>query len=1361
MTVTELPRPAAQAEPPGETVRWRPSRAGVVNLWRFYAETFTFHDGRLLLRGPNGSGKSKALELLLPFLLDADLRPHRLSTFGGTERTMHWNLMGDGYDGVNRVGYVWLELHRPTGGGEAGDGEWFSCGARLQASTHTTRVGATYFVTRQRIGVPGGLSLLADGAPLTRQALAAAIGDAGQSFDTGADYRRAVRHALFPGLGHDRYDALIATLLQLRTPKLSEHLDPSVLSTLLSKALPPLDQADIAEIAEGFERLDRQREQLGRLDDEVRGAERLADRQRRYARRVLRAAAHALTSATSAMDAVTRTARESAEELARVVSRITAIDEREAALASEDRAAEARIEGIRRSDEYQQGSRLDGLRSAFRDARRRAEQARAHAGRLAEATEKAERAAATAEGAAASAERRASELAGDAEHAGRTAGLDATYEEVAATADLGAARRLLRAGADGRHGQIEEVRTAVAAHAAAVHRREDAEAQLDETRDLLARAEDVRRDAERGHEAAVAQLATDLAGWAGGCVELRAVDGDLGAALSAVAADEVRVGELVHGAATALRQDWAGQRAERRAARDALGRAREEYAAERSRVEREVDVPPPAPRTRAADRTSMAGAALWRLVAFRPDVDASAQAGVEAALEAAGLLDAWVLPDGTVTAAGHDDTFAEAALATPAPGTSLAAVLEPEPETSVPADRVRALLAGVAYGAAAPDHVAAVGSDGSWRLSAAHGRWSKAEPAYIGAVARERARQRRIAELSALVDDLDEQMAVHTAALDELAARGATLDRELAARPSHQPVRTAAASLDRAAADVAARADAVHRAEEHLARCEARVAARLKELAAAAARHRLPTAADALDRLAASVAAFRTAADTWLDARHTAQGLRTQAGTARDHAEETRRLAGDAASAAAEREAEKERVGAELDAVESSIGVEYRELVDQVQRMRRRRDGIGTERRELSGEAKDLHGHRGALAERRDSLERDREAAVSTRDEAADRFRHLAAGSLAEDTGVEVGSVEQTRAALDTARRVADALGTTPYEPDQLRRAEAGVADLMHEVEPVLAGRADLSFDLDIDIRVLTATVDGVRVGARRLAELLAGERDEARRQLTESERELFDRTLTGDTRRHLAGRIRQATELVAAMRDRLERVRTASKVRVSLAWQVDPELPAGTREARDLLLRDPASLTEQEREALHRFFRDRVDEAREKDTATGWEQQLLEVLDYTAWHQFVVRVDRGDGAGWQQVTKRVHGTMSGGEKAVVLHLPLFAAAAAHYESVPEAPRLILLDEVFVGIDATGNRGQLFDLLVALDLDLVLTSDHEWCSYAELPGIAIHSLLTGADGDDAVTTARFVWDGHGPYPADEPDEVDLGLLGAL
>ena len=87
-----------------------------------------------------------------------------------------------------------------------------------------------------------------------------------------------------------------------------------------------------------------------------------------------------------------------------------------------------------------------------------------------------------------------------------------------------------------------------------------------------------------------------------------------------------------------------GQRQTLQAERDALDD-------ERHRLEAGIDTAPPLPATRdAAARTARARAPLWQLVDFRDTVTAAQRAGLEAALEAAGLLDAWVSPDGRLQA---------------------------------------------------------------------------------------------------------------------------------------------------------------------------------------------------------------------------------------------------------------------------------------------------------------------------------------------------------------------------------------------------------------------------------------------------------------------------------------------------------------------------------------------------------------------------------------------------------------------------------------------------------------------------------------------------------------------------------------
>ena len=657
MTVTELhpahdttPRHSEKAAAEGLSRRWRPTRAGIVNIWRYYNETFHFHKGRLLLRGPNGTGKSKALELLLPYLLDANLRPSRLSTFGGTERTMYWNLMGDGYPGATRVGYVWLEFGRA---GEGGRAEWFTCGARLQAGKSSRQVlPPTYFTCRRRIGA--GLDLLADdGRPLTRTELAAALDGDGAVFDSAAgDYRRIVRHVLFPEFNEEQYEALITALLQLRRPKLSEHLDPEELSALLSEALPPLDNGDVAEIAEGFERLDRRREDLLRLEREVAAAESLARRARSHAQRVLRAAAAAVTSATSAMDGATRRARESKEAYEAAGRQLRAVEGAQGALDLERHRVEQRIEGLIDSDAYREGKSLDDLRRAADEAERQAERTRAEAAeRGAEADDDATRAAEAIRLAKMAAEQAGRAREEAARAAGR-AGLAAPFQEVVATEEVMAARRLLGAAVEARGRQVGEVRRALAAHRSAIEERTRAERHLEECREQRARSESKLSELEARRGEALDRLREALAQWAVGCVELPLAE--TADELAAAAEEEAAVLRIVGDARA--RPVEAVSRAEITLAADRVGLVaeRDAHAAERAELERTKVLVPKPPDTRTADRAALPGAPLWRVVDWRPGVDEATQAGIEAALEASGLLDAWVLPSGELRVSGHD-----------------------------------------------------------------------------------------------------------------------------------------------------------------------------------------------------------------------------------------------------------------------------------------------------------------------------------------------------------------------------------------------------------------------------------------------------------------------------------------------------------------------------------------------------------------------------------------------------------------------------------------------------------------------------------------------------------------------------------
>lgn len=1372
MTVTDLRRaqesrstsgePGHPERPPGHPERpprWVPARAGICNVWRYLDETFEFDNGRLLLRGPNGSGKSKALELLLPFLYDASLRPNRLSTFGTADRSMHWNLMGDGYDQTTRVGYVWLEFRLVEPDGTE---SWFTCGARLQASKHTTTVSPDFFTTTQRVGID--LRLVDEGmVPLGRAALGDALGECGGLYASAADYRTVVRRTLFPSLNEQRFDALITALLQLRTPKLSQHLDPGVVSTLLSKALPPLGQDEIGELAEGFERLDRQREQLRRLDDDVDAAAILRRSARTYAQRVLRAAAKALIGTTSTMTTLTRRARESQaahEESLREQEQVTG---QHAAAEQARRDHAARLEGLRDSDSYKQGQELDRLREQTRRAAERATHQRSAAARRREqARESAELMALAGRDAA---ERRAgtADARVDAERAAERVSLSATATQVGEVLGGGApadqvstARALLGAALEARTDAIGLVRIALSARDAAVRDRVRAERSLERAVEAHGRAHQQREQAADHRAVAVTTLADRLTEWANGLREIQLDDTD---AVVDVVESESAVNEIVGTAATAATAVIAGQQSTVTAARMGLVGQREILEIELGQRRARTEVVPSPPATRTRDRRPAAGAPLWRLVSFAPDVEEPAQAGIEAALQASGLLDAWVSPTGQVSFADGHDTFLVPVEVAGGNGRdespTLADVLHPEPDAPVDAALLGRLLTSIGYGSTLPAAgSAAVAADGRWRLAGLVGSWAKPEPEFVGATARERARLRRIAELEELVAGLHAEIRTVETRLGALAARLELIAAERSSRPDYRDLDAADRQLRTAEAQLGTAADRVESDRSTVADCEGDVEAALRRLVSIAADHALPTDESALQGLANSLGHLRRAGDRWLDAHqqwiNAEATLSIRAGAAATAEEEADAESGLAGTA--DREARE--LAERLDAVSAATAAPYLEILAAIDDERAARDAAEQSTRELTRRRQELAERIGELRQRSSVDADSRAEAVAARDRAAQRLRHLSRSVLGADAALAAefddDAGERVRATLEAAQRMDATWPTVNYQPKDIASAAARLAETMHQARQQLTERAELEISSDEDVQLLSAGLDGVRVGATELLARLTADRDRGHEDITAAERDLFDKTLTGDTRRHLASLIRQAGELVDRMSTSLEQVRTASNVSVRLSWQVSRSLPPGTSAARELLLKDPVRLSDDETAALHRFFRERIAQAREANTAASWEEQLSEVFDYTSWHQFVVTIDRRGGEGWQELTRRLHGALSGGEKAIALHLPLFAAVAAHYDTESTAPRLIMLDEVFVGVD-TSNRGQVFALLKALDLDLVLTSDHEWCTYRELPGVAVHQLITGVDTDHAVTTARFVWTGE-ELIADDPDE---------
>jgi uncharacterized protein (TIGR02680 family) len=1320
--------------PVATTERWSPTRAGLVNVWRYWDETFTFHRGRLLLRGPNGSGKSMALELLLPFLLDADATPARLTSAAKSRGGLYERIMTGSTD-PSRAGFAWVEFRRGP--------EVFTVGVRLRASAATRKVDHDFFTCSLAVG--HDLHLL-DGqrSPLSRRGLVEALGERGQVHASAEEHRSAVREVLFPGFGPDRFASVIGALLALRKEKLSQNLDLDKLSDVLSEALPPLDEHELAAVAEGFERLDRRRAELGALERELDEVKTLAAAQRSYTRAVVGRVSGEVRSAETRRDDVTRAEREAGEALAAAAAEAEAMEAEIAGIASRLADLDVEVTALKDSEAYREGANLDDLR--------------AEAGRLKGFVEQAGR---RAHRAAELRDQRADELdAAATERATTASNLDLARDDLRACAARAAAgavadeataadpdegEHLVRAWAGARRAQVTQVREAIVTHGAAVQHRGFTEARLADDQRLVDERLVTHRAAEDALAAATDDYTRDVRAWAQTCATVGAtrVADALPATLDDPAATTEAVARLVAEVRTehaVARRDIAATRRDVEAERARLVAERDELA-EGHRVE----PVPPAWRT---GRDGRAGAPLWRLVDLRPGVAADQLDGVEAAVAASGLIDAWVSPEGTLDLpAGVADLLLGPR---PVAGRTLADVLVPLDDAPVRHDVVDAVLASIPVA----DHVDAAGADvlvaldGTFRLGPAVGRAPAAPARLLGTEAQERHRLARIAALGEAIAALDIRLAELEADARAVDTREAGVLAELDALPDGRPVTEARAERERAEtllADAERRRDLSRR---RLAEAEDAVRQELRRLTTTAARRELPTTAAGLDEVVNRVDDLQQATETWARRARDLAGAERGHRRATDEAERAATEAGEAAEHLADVERQAADVAVRLAALESTVGAEYQDVLDRLLELgdeRRRKQARGNE---LTARQPGLHQRIGGLETQLGEARHRRTVADEQRAAAHRRFVALVGEGLSVEAGVEMPDrLDGVTAVREAARATAAALERVASDEQAVDRASARVEERLHYARGALSGLVDLDRELtEHGWWALRTAAGGIRRSASDLTHHLARELDEGRAELAADEERLFERTLAGSVRQALADRIRLANRLVEGINRQLDEVRTAAGgVQVRLRWDVDPDQPDAVRSARTLLLRDPADLSDSERASLQDFVRARIDQARaELEVNAPWEARLRETLDYRAWHHFTLQLAHRDWDGFQPATPRRLQRLSTGERSIALHLPMLASIAAHYADddgrPASCPRLILLDELFAGVDSA-NRAQLFGTFTAWQLDAVFTSDHEWCQYATLDGIAIHHLHP-AVGDEPVTSTRFTWDGR-------------------
>ncbi|MCE7008356.1 TIGR02680 family protein [Kibdelosporangium philippinense] len=1342
------------------TDRWRLHRGGIVNVWQYAEQTFDFSGGRAIFQGTNGSGKSRTLELLLPLCLDGDLR--QLGSKGFDTVSIR-RLMLDDYDGgPNRIGYAWVELKR--------EGHTLTCGLGVKASKTSQQISDSWrFITPQRVGIDFQLAG-PDRVPLGSAQLREVLG--ADCVLEEAAFRAKIAETVY-GVPAVRYGDLLHLQRTLRNPDVGLKVLEGQLEQILSDALPPLDAAMIEQLATSFDDLESIRENITRLGTADKALRTFLKTYSDYALAGLRTSADKL-----------KASEDNVRKLGSQSKKLTVELEKARAERAEAERAEQELEG----GEQQAEETIGALKElpAFRDLQdlqSREKLVAASRSAASAALDVANKQRLAEDAAVDGVVRLLRRLAQDLDSAGefgeslrtalQSAGLDTTLaptlprfaesesetitERVRAKPDpeaeplpierkvpppvtgdelltslTEAAERAGRAAKEAR----QRSALTLALHQQALEQ-EKQEQHVETLRSSARAAQLEATEAAGRRNQANQELVTESDVWLEQ-VRSWSTAGPLTSAkperqlqlpsVEDLPANPAQARELT----TAARQwtaplvqtarDVAHTASQRRTeTRDAIDERDTELAALRAGKER-------SPAT-TVSRDSATGAAFYQLVDFKADLSEADRAGLESAMEASRLLNAWVTVEGSVP-------DLEDVLASPGdgvPGASLADVLVAVdvPDSSVPASRVTALLNGIGLGESSASMSLSV--DGHWRAGTLHGRGSKPAAEFVGAGARAAGRQRRISELeeelASLRTELQAAEEQQRSANDVVAEWERHLekfpgDEELIAK--HTRMRTEQEATERA------NKHAQQLREEH-DQMQNRWQATTADLLRQAGDAGLSPRSEDLRQ------AQQAAAEALGAAERLAEALRQRCrGTVEDLVDATHRY----------HTAVADRTTAESDADQRCA-----EYAAQAGTLSELTGSVGGEAKEIAARLAELESSRKQM---RVSLKDIREKITALREQAAklDAQLESATEQLASSEEIQANAYRQFSAVVEAPGVLSAALpeledtdlaavrAAVVEAADRKAAGETAVITKLQDLQTALAGGYDIAAEEHAGL--LTVSVAGEEGGrpVAQAAKQVSTKLGEQRGFLDEQYQRIFADYLIRDLAEWLRGQITVAEDLARRMNEVLGQAKSSQGVHVQLEWKPSAALDDETRQALSLVRMPYGERTSAQDATLRRVFTERIEA--ERDThSSGYAEILSRALDYRSWHAFTVRVaDTGPDGG--QRVRRLR-QLSSGETRLVSYVTLFAAAAAFYDAVSSNSedfnplRLVLLDEAFERLDDP-TIARMLGLLVDLDMDWVITWPSGWGVSDKIPRMHIYDVLRPRNGRGVACT-QTTWDG--------------------
>ncbi len=1354
--------------------RWEIKRIGLINFWWYDEEIFEFSEGRMILRGTNGSGKSVTMQSFIPLLLDGKKSPERLDPFGNKSRRIEDYVLGYGDKAKEEnTSYLFMEFRKKE------TGNYITIGMGLRAKRgQSVKFWGFLIKDGRRIGEDFYLyKKLEQKIPLTKQELKNRIAEGGQVVETQKEYMNLVNDTIFGFPTLEEYDEFIKLLIEIRSPKLSDgkNFKPSIITEIISNSLRPLSDEDLRPVAESIQNMNDTKEQLEQLKNSHKAIEKLKTYYQTYNEAILHQKAKNYQTTNQAWKKEQAEERTLRDKIQKEKQEIEEHQKEQEQIEIQIESNQFTLEELRKDERFHLQKELEELKQNLQGQEKEIEQQEK---KIQDKKQEETRQGYQQKETSNQKEYALDEFRKQEEKASQKAkqiqydeyffridevkeNLEKTYQYDTLNQDI---KRYIQKIENGRNAMQEAKKAEIeydnSSQELDKKRKEETEKSQEITKDRLALEEEKQTFIEEMYtwekknqllkmqaeeKVKIAQKVQEYGDNGNFDTILASSRIPYETAKGKLLADQVEIKFQIEQAEKEKQnkleeiEEWKNQREAEPIRSKAVEQNRE-----RLRQNKIPFVP------------------FYEVVDFKKDLPEKQRDILENALQEMGILDALIIEKSSMEMIQRQDQdFVDKYLlpATPKFGHNALEwfdIILPE-NCQVKTDTVSNILSHILLDKTADSTY--VDEQGNYRIGLLGGKADRLEPAkYIGKEAKKRYKENKILELQEQINGIESTMEENQIKLQALEEKIEQLEQEWKQFPEEEKleekwnrIKIDTNLLTAIREEIAGKEKQLQDKFEALKQAKEKVDEQTKGIyftkTLAVFEENLKIATELKDDLYE----MQRQQSNINSLAHTLQIIE-------EHLEQVRQDLEDMQYHFNRMNRKKKTLEEKIQAIETMIGTGFEELKEKMTLCLKLEKELPDKRTELVKIVERLKTNQEHNHDKLMVLEQ----TVTLLEKKTRIFREILEEELKlkyvipeyEEIGKVAHQILSEYHKFDEKNKsISDYFETLSLK---FRENFEHLAEYNLSMEEMyIEDNSEEIKDLPQDIKYAYQTrnrrdilgfLKGRKVNLMVLAEDIKETIEETESLIEEDDRKLFEDILTNTVGRKIRERIYHSKDWVKAMNQLMENLHTSSGLSFSLKWKpkvANDEMEVDTAELVEILNSDTSILRKEEIKKVANHFRSKFAKAEEKSKEKGnlipFYNIMKDTLDYRNWFEFEFLFKQGNNTK-KQLTNNAFYKLSGGEKAMAMYIPLFAAVYARYESARlDCPRIISLDEAFAGVDDNNIR-DCFRILTELDLEYVINSQVLWGEYDTIPSLAINELISDP-ASQVVSVIRYHWDG--------------------